>query len=483
MLARPPTRRTRELKNDNKEAATMLIDYLTILIYVLAMAGLGWWGMRKAKTRDDFLLAGRRLGPALYLGTLSAVMLGGASTIGSVRLGYQYGISGLWLVFMLGLGIIILSLAFSRQISALRVFTVTQILEQRYQASSRLIGGVVMVGYDLMVAVTATIAIGSVTEVVFDIPRIPAILCGGGLVIFYSVIGGMWSLTLTDIIQFVIMTLGIFLVLLPMSVGEAGGLAALQAQLPTGYFELGHIGLDTILTYFLLYFFGALIGQDIWQRLFTARSQQVVRYAGLGAGVYCMFYGAACALIGAAAKLLLPDLPVAENAFAEIARDVLPAGLRGLVVAAALAAIMSTASACLLAAATVLKEDIYSRFLKPEGEDHLRSSRWITFGLGAAMLTMACLVNDVIAGLSIAYNLLVGGLLVPIIGALLWRRASATGAMACMVTGSLTVVAFMVRDGILANTPIYYGLGASLSTFVVVSLATRPAPALRTAAE
>ncbi|MGX5725259.1 sodium:solute symporter [Metapseudomonas otitidis] len=461
----------------------MLIDYLTILIYVLAMAGLGWWGMRKAKTRDDFLLAGRRLGPALYLGTLSAVMLGGASTIGSVRLGYQYGISGLWLVFMLGLGIIILSLAFSRQISALRVFTVTQILEQRYQASSRLIGGVVMVGYDLMVAVTATIAIGSVTEVVFDIPRIPAILCGGGLVIFYSVIGGMWSLTLTDIIQFVIMTLGIFLVLLPMSVGEAGGLAALQAQLPTGYFELGHIGLDTILTYFLLYFFGALIGQDIWQRLFTARSQQVVRYAGLGAGVYCMFYGAACALIGAAAKLLLPDLPVAENAFAEIARDVLPAGLRGLVVAAALAAIMSTASACLLAAATVLKEDIYSRFLKPEGEDHLRSSRWITFGLGAAMLTMACLVNDVIAGLSIAYNLLVGGLLVPIIGALLWRRASATGAMACMVTGSLTVVAFMVRDGILANTPIYYGLGASLSTFVVVSLATRPAPALRTAAE
>ncbi|WP_107330837.1 sodium:solute symporter [Metapseudomonas otitidis] len=461
----------------------MLIDYLTILIYVLAMAGLGWWGMRKAKTRDDFLLAGRRLGPALYLGTLSAVMLGGASTIGSVRLGYQYGISGLWLVFMLGLGIIILSLAFSQQISALRVFTVTQILEQRYQASSRLIGGVVMVGYDLMVAVTATIAIGSVTEVVFDIPRIPAILCGGGLVIFYSVIGGMWSLTLTDIIQFVIMTLGIFLVLLPMSVGEAGGLAALQAQLPTGYFELGHIGLDTILTYFLLYFFGALIGQDIWQRLFTARSQQVVRYAGLGAGVYCIVYGAACALIGAAAKLLLPDLPVAENAFAEIARDVLPAGLRGLVVAAALAAIMSTASACLLAAATVLKEDIYSRFLKPEGEDHLRSSRLITFGLGAAMLAMACLVNDVIAGLSIAYNLLVGGLLVPIIGALLWRRASATGAMACMVTGSLTVVAFMVRDGILANTPIYYGLCASLSTFVAVSLATRPAPALRTAAE
>ncbi len=459
----------------------MAVDYVTMLIYVLVMAGLGWWGMRKARTRDDFLLAGRRLGPVLYLGTLSAVMLGGASTIGSVRLGYQYGVSGLWLVFMLGLGIIVLSLVFSRQIAQLRVFTVTQILEQRYQASSRLIGGIVMVAYDLMVAVTATIAIGSVTEVVFDIPRIPAILCGGGLVIFYSVIGGMWSLTLTDIIQFVIMTLGIFFVLLPISVGEAGGLAAMQANLPAGFFELGNIGLDTIAAYFLLYFFGALIGQDIWQRLFTARSEGVVRYAGLGAGVYCMLYGGACALIGAATRLLLPDLSVAENAFAEITRNLLPAGLRGLVVAAALAAIMS--SACLLAAATVLKEDIYSRFLSRNGEDHLASSRWITFTLGAAMLAMACLVNDVIAGLSIAYNLLVGGLLVPIMGALVWRRASAVGAMACMVTGSLTVIAFMVRDGILANTPIYYGLLVSLLTFVATSLLTQPAPALRTATD
>ncbi|MEX5612081.1 sodium:solute symporter, partial [Pseudomonas protegens] len=282
----------------------MALDYLVMAIYVLLMAGLGWWGMRKVKSQDDFLVAGRRLGPALYLGTLSAVMLGGASTIGSVRLGYSYGISGLWLVFMLGLGIIVLSLVFSRQIAQLRVFTVTQILEQRYQASSRLIGGCVMVAYDLMVAVTATIAIGSITEVVFEIPRITAILCGGGLVIFYSVIGGMWSLTLTDIIQFVIMTLGIFGVLLPMSLGQAGGLEALQANLPAGFFELGNIGLDTILTYFLLYFFGALIGQDIWQRLFTARSESVVRYAGLGAGIYCMFYGAACALVGAAAKLL-----------------------------------------------------------------------------------------------------------------------------------------------------------------------------------
>ncbi|AXT47793.1 MULTISPECIES: sodium:solute symporter [Chromobacterium] len=456
----------------------MYLDYATILAYALAMAGLGWWGMRQARTRDDFLLAGRRLGPTLYLGTLSAVVLGGASTLGSVRLGYQYGISGLWLVFMLGLGIMTLSLAFAPQIARMRVFTVTQILEQRYQASSRLMGGVVMIGYDLMVAVTATIAIGSVTEVMFGIPRIPAILSGGGLVIFYSVIGGMWSLTLTDIVQFVIMTVGIFGVLLPTSVNGAGGLETMRASLPADFFELGAIGLDTIGAYFLLYFFGALIGQDIWQRLFTARSERVVRYAGLASGVYCIFYGAACALIGAAARLLLPELEVAENAFAELTRSVLPSGLRGLVAAAALAAIMSTASACLLAAATVLKEDVYSRFLRRGGDRHLADSRWITLALGLVMLLLSYLVNDVIAGLSIAYNLLVSGLLVPILGALLWRRASVQGAMAGMLLGCLTVVALMIFDGLAANTPIYYGLAANFLSFVGVSLMTPAAPSL-----
>jgi len=455
----------------------MALDYLTMLAYLLVMVALGWWGMRKARTQEDFLVAGRRLGPGLYLGTLAAVVLGGASTIGTVRLGYTYGISGLWLVFMLGLGIIVLSVAFARQISQLRAFTVTQILEQRYQASSRLIGGIVMAAYDLMVAVTATIAIGSVAEVVFGIPRIPAILCGGGVVILYSVIGGMWSLTLTDIIQFAIMTVGIFFILLPQSIDLAGGLAAMQNALPAGFFDLGHIGGSTILTYFLLYFFGALIGQDIWQRLFTGRSEAVVRYAGLGAGIYCMLYGAACALIGAAARLLLPELEVAENAFAELTRLALAPGLRGLVVAAALAAIMSTASACLLASATVLKEDVYSRFLRRDGSGRVSGNRWTILIMGAVMLAMACLVNDVIAGLSIAYNLLVGGLLVPIMGALLWRRATAQGAMACIVVGSLAVVVFMARDGILANTPIYYGLGAGLLTFIVVSLLTAPAPA------
>jgi len=81
-------------------------------------------------------------------------------------------------------------------------------------------------------------------------------------------------------------------------------------------------------------------------------------------------------------------------------------------------------------------------------------------------------VNDVVGALTVAYDLLTGALFVPIVGALFWRRATAVGALASMAAGSAAVVIFMVKDGLFANSPIIWGLVASLVAFVVVSLLT-----------
>ena len=70
------------------------MDVAIVALYLIGMIAFGFWGKRRATTQSDFLVAGRRLGPALYSGTMAAIVLGGASTIGGVGLGYQYGISG-----------------------------------------------------------------------------------------------------------------------------------------------------------------------------------------------------------------------------------------------------------------------------------------------------------------------------------------------------------------------------------------------------
>jgi SSS family solute:Na+ symporter len=84
----------------------MALDIIVVLIYAAGMLALGWYGMRRAKTHEDYLVAGRNLGPTLYMGTMATTVLGGASTVGTVRLGYVHGISGFWLCAALGLGII-----------------------------------------------------------------------------------------------------------------------------------------------------------------------------------------------------------------------------------------------------------------------------------------------------------------------------------------------------------------------------------------
>ena len=449
------------------------LDYVVIAFYFAVMIGAGYWGLRRARSADDYLVAGRRLGYPMFAGTLSAVVLGGASTIGGVSLGYQYGISGMWLVFMLGLGIIALGVLLSARLARLGVYTVSEMLGIRYGRSSLLIGAIVMATYDLMVAVTSTIAIGTVFNVILGLSPSAAIILAGGIVVLYCVVGGMWSITLTDILQFIIMTIGIFFILLPLAISQAGGFSGMREALPASYFNLTAIGGSTIFAYFLLFFFGIMIGQDIWQRVFTARNSTIARWGSVGAGIYCLLYAVAGGLIGSAAKVILPNLATPDNAFAEVTKVALPVGLSGIVLAAALAAVMSTASATLLAASTILANDVYAGFFG--GGDRVRLSRIFTLLVGVTVLVISLLVKDVVGALTVAYDLLSGALFVPILGAIFWPRATGAGALAAMAAGSVVVVVLMFVRGLLSNDPIIYGMLVSLLVFVVVSLLTRQA--------
>lgn len=450
----------------------LLLDYAVIALYFAMMIGAAYLGVKRARSTDDYLVAGRRLGPLMYVGTLSAVVLGGASTIGGVALGYENGISGMWLVFWIGMGVIALGILMSTRLSRLGVYTVSEMLENRYGAASRLISAIIIAVYALMLAVTSTIAIGTIFTVVLPISPGLAILIAGGIVVVYSVAGGMWSITLTDVVQFLIMTVGIFFVLLPLSISAAGGLSGMKETLPASYFDLTAIGSQTIFTYFLLFFFGLMIGQDIWQRVFTARSPEIARWGSITAGVYCLLYAFAGALIGTAARVILPDLSTPDNAFARVASEVLPVGITGLVLAAALAAVMSTASAGLLASSTIIANDVYARFIARGEHNRVLINRMTTFLVGMVVLAISLNISDIVGALTVAYDLLSGALFVPIMGALFWRRATAAGALASMAAGSVVVVTFMVVDGLFANTPIIYGIVVSLVVFVVVSLIT-----------
>ncbi len=463
----------------------MLIDITIVAIYAIGILMVGAYSMRRAKNSEEYLVAGRSLGTFMYLGALSATILGGAATIGTVSLGYRYGISGFWLAGSLGLGVIVLNVFLAKHLIKLKIFTVTQVLELRYNTIVRNISALIMIVNTSMVSVVSILGMGTILKVFFGLDLWQGVLLAGGIVLIYSVIGGMWSITLTDIIQFIIQTVGLMFIMLPIAIYKAGGMEEFVAQVPATGFKLDTIGIGMITTYFLIYFFGVIIGQDIWQRVFTARDEKVAQRGGFLAGVYCIIYGLVCALIGMAGKIILPELANSNDAFAAMLQNVLPIGIRGIVLAAALSALMSTASGGLLAASTTLTEDIFPIFKRmrakyrsngmdeaSERESNLLFNRIATAAVGATVLGLSLLFDDVLTALAFAYNLLVGGMLIPLIGAIYWKRATTQGAVAAMTLGFSAVAFFIYKDGIDANSPIYYGLLVSIITFIGVSLAT-----------
>src|SRR6185295_2010028 len=126
------------------------MDLVVIAVYIGAMIGIGFYAKGRAKSESDFLVAGRRLGPLMYTGTMAAVVIGGASTIGGVGLGYEYGISGMWLVFSIGCGVLLLSICFAGRINRLGLYTVGDMLNRRYGPGAGFFAGIVMCGYTLM---------------------------------------------------------------------------------------------------------------------------------------------------------------------------------------------------------------------------------------------------------------------------------------------------------------------------------------------
>jgi SSS family solute:Na+ symporter len=122
-----------------------------------------------------------------------------------------------------------------------------------------------------------------------------------------------------------------------------------------------------------------------------------------------------------------------------------------------------------------LLEDVYLPLRSAGNAGSIGQSRAVTLMFGIVMMVLSCLMRDVLAALTVAYDLLVGGLLVSVIGAIMWRRGTTAGALSSIAVGSMLVIGLLAACGIDSDLPIYVGLGASLIVYVLVSLCTNPA--------
>lgn len=455
-----------------------MLDVVIVIAYFAMMIMCGVVAMRRLKSTSDYLLADRNLPFWVFFPCLSAVILGGGSTFGSASQSYQFGLSGAWITFMFGLGVVFVGLFFAGRIAKLDVFTLSELLERRYGHGSGYVSAMVSTIYTVLIAVVQIIALGTILKELLGWSLNAGILAGGMVTVIYTMIGGMIAITITDFLQFVLMSIGVVLLLI-FGIDAVGGVQAVTEAVPPDFLTLTNISGQRLLGLFLSLFLGIMIGQDIWQRILTARNQRVAKVGSIFAGLYSVGWGAAMGISGLLAYILLPGLESPQSALPALVIKVLPAGLSGIVLAALMSALMSTVSATVLASATLVTNDILKPLLKLSEADEFNVSRTLTAVTGVVVILLSIYVGDVFVALDTAYSYLSGCLFVPIVAALFWPRAIWQGAIASMIISAVAVTASLAIYGPSSTVPIVSGIGSSAVVMILVSLLFKRMPAAK----
>ncbi len=447
------------------------IDFIVFIVYFAALITIGILGVLKAKSSEKYMVADRNLGLFMLFGCLTAVFLGGSSTIGSSQLGYEVGLSGFWFVFALGVGITIFGLFLLDRIMDLKVITISELLYRLFGHRVRIIGAIVAAMYTLMICVTQVIAMGTVVSQIFHWSLFTSILVGGSIVFVYTILGGMWTLSITDVIQFLVMTIGMFLIMLPMSLYSVGGFSSLFENMPASHLSFFNIGFGEIANYFITYTLGVMVGQDIWQRFFTGKTKRISKTSGLLVGVYSALYSIVMVIIGMCAYVLFPHIQNTQNVFAHMAFETLPAGLLGIVFAALIAAIMSTASGTLLASATIISNDLLKPYVFKNLEDHqfLGLTRVTTLCLAVIAIVISIWVKEVLVAIDIAYAILTGGMFMPVVLGLFIKWLTPKAAFSAIIASVVFILLSIFIVGPQSTATIFYAIVINAIILIVVS--------------
>lgn len=450
----------------------LTIDYLIILFYFLVIIAVGFLSLKFTKTKEDFLVAGRRLSFPVFFSCMAAIALGGGSTVGSVALGYQFGLGGIWLNVSIGCGLITTGLLISSKLSKLRAISINEIVDINYGRYARVFSTILTLIYTITLSIVQVIAIGEIINGTLDINFTLAMVVGGGVVIIYTFVGGMWSVTLTDTIQFIIKTIG-FMILAPVfSIHATGGWGHFISKLDSSHTSFTSIGYEDIVLYFILYVPGIIIGQDIWQRIFSAKNDRIAVSGTLAAGFYSIIYAFITVVVGTCVFILQPGLDDPQSAFVYGVIHFLPAGIKGIVLAAAMAATMSVSSGTILASSTIMYSDIYVKYINQQADD--KTSLWITrlFSaiIGIIVIICALWIRDVLVGIKISYGFLSGCVFIPLLASFLLKKFSPKAGLISLAVSFVTVTLLFITQGTSSVYPILFGMLSGLVTYTLTNL-------------
>ena len=454
----------------------MLLERVLVGVYLAACIGIGIAvSKRVLGSRDEYWVAGRRIGTVVNSMAIMAALASGGSIIGVMGLAYAQGIPATLALFGGAVvGFPLASILVARPLRNFGKFTITDFMSFRYpHAVVRYLVPLLIVAAFTIYIVAQLKAAGITAEALLGIRYETALSLATLVFIIYVSFGGMVAITWTDVIQgflmlFVIM--GTALVL----VWRVGSPFEIVSQATTVAPELGQVAnrpVSSYLGYFIIWATAIPVIPHIVMRVFTARDAESARLSlNLSMLAYSVMILAAVLAIVPVGRIDFPGLQDADQLFLRVMETQFPPLIRGIAVAAVLAAVMSTTDALLLACSSAISHDLLGGLLKGRASNRTMAlvrigSTWV---IGIAALLWAFSPPELITEFYTAgVGILSASLFVPTIAGLWWRKANLAGGVAAVASGAgvYILVQFGVIDVGLA--PVVVALFASAAAMIL----------------
>ncbi|MBI4418118.1 MAG: sodium:solute symporter family protein [Ignavibacteriales bacterium] len=471
----------------------MDIYLIGVIVYLLILGGIGVYSSRSVKTQDDFMVAGRKTSALFLAGTLVCTWVGSGSLFGGAGLAFRSGISQLWMSAGAWVGIAIVYFL-AHRVRRISQYTLSDILEQRYNATARLFGTTAIIIAYLTIAGYQFRGGGRLLNILTGIDPLlgGAITCA--VVIGFTVLAGLVSIISIDLMNGIIMTLGV-LIALPLAYFSIG--TDHLVTLPADRFAVfGQENAVWAMGVFFPTFFLLMGESGMYQKFFSAKDESTARRAVVGMIVGVIIIETSLcllAVVGSAKYLTLSpfllqdgslDKATTETIILHLARFDIPPVAGVLLICAAVAIILSTANTFLMIPSTNISRDIYQRFIRPDVSDRaiIRFQRFWIVGLGILAFVLANFFKSILDMAFTAYTMVGAGITPALLAAFLWKRVTVPGGVSSIVAGMgvtviITTLNFILPEPLMETDYIILpAAGTSIVALIAVSLLTAPSP-------
>ncbi|MCA9709033.1 MAG: sodium:solute symporter family protein [Myxococcales bacterium] len=441
---------------------------LLLLLYLAALLWLGIRAGRRVHDEEDYLVAGRRLSLPLVSATLMATWFGAATLLGAAEAARVEGLRGTLLdPFASGVALVVAGLLFARRLWDMRLLTIGDFFARRFGPRAELAATVVLVPGGLGWIAAQYVALGSLLQATFGVPLVLGIVISAAVVMTLALVGGMWSVTLTDAAQLVVV-LATLVILAWVSAAQLGdgsvlaGVDHLLERIPAEDLSLApEVGLVAHVAWVSTCASGVLGGlptQELVQRMFAARSARTAAWGCVLAGVAYIGFGLIPVGLGLASRLLQPTAQ--GDILSVLAQAFLSPALSLVFLLGVVSIVVSTATSAVLAPASLLGHNLWSRL--PWGRRHrLAASRWSVVVVSLGGVVVALGGGTILSLLEASLSIVLVTLVVPLFGGVFGAPQGDASARLSMLAGGVTWGALALLEPGGPWSPVLLGLGAS----------------------